>query len=362
MDEIINVSVNGNTLTKDYNCAGTQGECNSTVLRITFDKNWDGCEKKITFWDALGQNPVRILLGNNLIENILDEENRTYLVPIPGEAMTESGENTFVIEGSIINEKVTEKVKRSVEGKLKVLASRKADNAANPTTPTSDAISQIRSELDAFRENINAAVWGAYETGLNVEAAQKAQSLAENAAAAAKHSANSVENMEVTYTRISENEASVESSYDPSNNRVNLHFELPLRESGVHIGNNPPTDPNKNVWIDTNGGDNFTAFQKYVRERFEQVYIDMAHSHDSCVAQWEYDAHITAFEKHVANFTTFKVSGVDQLISNALSYHKNAENAHGIDDKLATLKSEVIAEIKDTVVADFENAILGGEW
>ena len=36
-------------------------------------------------------------------------------------------------------------------------------------------------------------------------------------------------------------------------NSVNLHFGIPNGESGVYIGTEAPTDPEVNVWIDTNG-------------------------------------------------------------------------------------------------------------
>ena len=70
MDRIIEVKVCGNHLTKDSKCAGVKGEANVTKLRITFDEGWDGYEKKITFWDAYGLNPIKVELTTNLLENI----------------------------------------------------------------------------------------------------------------------------------------------------------------------------------------------------------------------------------------------------------------------------------------------------
>ena len=173
MDEIINISVNGNSLKKDYNCAGVQGESNSTKLRITFSMNWDGYGKIITFWNAFGQNPVQIQLGSNLLENI-EVSQRIYIVPIPGEAMTASGENTFVIQGYIEG-----KIKRTVEGKLKVLPSRQANNSGEPEDPTPTQAEQLRKELDAILNDIAYAKAGA-------EAAEKAETSATEAKEAAK--------------------------------------------------------------------------------------------------------------------------------------------------------------------------------
>ena len=100
MDGIIEVKVNGHTISKDNDCAGVQGDSNSTVLRISFAENWDSFGKRIIFWNALGENPVKIQLSTNLIEDST-KDTRVYLVPIPYEAMTESGQNSFVIQGEV---------------------------------------------------------------------------------------------------------------------------------------------------------------------------------------------------------------------------------------------------------------------
>lgn len=236
MDEIINISVNGNSLTKDSNCAGVQGEANSTKLRITFSENWDEYGKIITFWNALGENPVKVQLSTNLLENIVVNQ-RVYIVPIPGEAMTESGENTFVIHGIINNS-----VKRTVEGKLKVLASRQTDRATDPIDPTPTQAEQLRAEIDAVIDDIAEAAKAA-------DAAVDARNSA-NEAEAAKEA---VENMTVSAETLpGSTTATVEKTTVGTS--VNLHFGIPKSESGVHIGASAPTNPDVNVWIDISGG------------------------------------------------------------------------------------------------------------
>ena len=71
MDRIIEVKVNGNYLTKDNSCAGVQYEANVTRLRIEFDEGWDGYAKTVTFWNALGKNPVKRTLTADLLEDIV---------------------------------------------------------------------------------------------------------------------------------------------------------------------------------------------------------------------------------------------------------------------------------------------------
>lgn len=129
MDRIINVKVGGNHLSKDNKVAGVRGEANVTNLRITFDEGWDGYAKKVTFWDALGNNPTKILL----------EDKKEALVPIPGEAMTEAGNLTFVIDGYINGKK-----QRSLADELEVKEAPMDDNAAEPVDPTPTQAEQLQ--------------------------------------------------------------------------------------------------------------------------------------------------------------------------------------------------------------------------
>lgn len=263
MDEIINISVNGYSLTKDSNVAGTQGDCNSTKLRITFAENWSEYAKSITFWNALGENPVKRQLGTDLLEDILTSYD-VYLVPIPGEAMTDEGINSFVIEGSIDG-----KVKRSVEGKLKVLYSPSADNAGNPESVTPDLATQIRAEIDAVKGDIaeakRAEGYAGEAENYSVEA-KAAMNLAHDARIA-------IEGMTVSAETLEPNEeASVEKAY--KGNILNMHFGIPAGESGVYMGAEEPTDPNVKVWLDTSGGADEVLTAKRVIVDGVEIYRD----------------------------------------------------------------------------------------
>ncbi len=145
MDGVINVRVNGYSVVKDHNCAGAQYESGSTQLMITFDEVWNKFVKTVTFWDALGQNPTKIVLG--IVHET--ESKGVYSVPIPGEVLKEAGTIFFTIDG--YKDGV---IKRTAEGELKVLPSRKAEDAAEPTEPTPTPHEQLQLEIAATEEKM----------------------------------------------------------------------------------------------------------------------------------------------------------------------------------------------------------------
>ena len=152
--KVINVRVNGYSVVKDHNTAGAQYEANSTELRIEFNEDWDGYAKEITFWNALGKNPVVGVITPERAEDIIKTA-RVIRVPIPGEAMTEEGLMTFVIDGYHEGDKKVKK--RSVEDTLKVLKSRKEDNPNNASEPTADEVTQILMQIENMRNDIQEA-------------------------------------------------------------------------------------------------------------------------------------------------------------------------------------------------------------
>ena len=115
MDRLINITVKGTHLSKDSNRAGVRGEANVTRMRISFDDGWKGFAKKVTFWDALGKNPVTIPLTADMLEDIASST-CTYLCPIPGEALTEGGTLTFIVDGYTDGKR-----QRSVSDELEVI-------------------------------------------------------------------------------------------------------------------------------------------------------------------------------------------------------------------------------------------------
>lgn len=177
MDRLIEVKVNGHHLTKDNNVAGVQHESNATVLRIEFDPSWDGLAKKVTFWDALGQNPVERTLTADLLEDIA-HNTRVYLCPIPGEAMVEAGNLEFVVDGWKDGRR-----SRSLSDTLKVKYAPEADMAGQPVDPSPTQAEQLQVQIDTMMGKVQEAVTAKEEAKAG---AQAAAASAEAAAASAE--------------------------------------------------------------------------------------------------------------------------------------------------------------------------------
>ena len=148
MDRIIEIKVGGSYISKDNKNAGVKGEANVTQLRITFDKGWDTYEKKITFWDALGNNPVEWLLTESRLEDA-NNNKRIYLVPIPEEPMAEAGMLTFVIDGYDEGKR-----QRSFSDKLEVKDAPVANTAGQPEDPTPSQAEQLQKEITKQADNV----------------------------------------------------------------------------------------------------------------------------------------------------------------------------------------------------------------
>lgn len=155
MDRIINIKINGNYLTKDNKKAGVTGEANVTKLRITFDEGWDNFAKTVTFWDALGENPVKRILTTDLLENAA-ANTRIYLCPIPGEPLVYPGDMTFAVDGYVDGKR-----QRSCTDELFVEYAEQADNAGEPADPTPTQAEQLQAQIEAVKDDVKKAAEGA---------------------------------------------------------------------------------------------------------------------------------------------------------------------------------------------------------
>lgn len=191
MDRRIEVKINGSYVTKDCRNAGVQHEGNVTYLRLEFDPGWDGYAKKITWWNAKGENPVALTLGADRLEN-LAESTRIYLCPIPAETLSECGECVFVVDGYADGKR-----QRSAADRLTVKAAPFEDNAGEPTDPTPSQAEQLQKEIDkilpTLQEDKRAAQEASAAAELARDQARESAASAQKQAAAAKSQADRAE-------------------------------------------------------------------------------------------------------------------------------------------------------------------------
>lgn len=250
MDRIIEVKVGGNHLTKDSRKAGTQHEANVTALRIEFDAGWDGYAKTVTFWDALGQNPVKRTLTADMLEDIT-KSTRIYLCLIPGEPMAYAGDMSFVIDGYADGKR-----QRSLEDRLRVTAADYAPDASQPTDPTPSQAEQLQAQIDTLLGDMSTqaadarasaaraneasilaqdAFTGAEEAMIAAAEASNLSNAAKKEAQTAEAGANAakkaIEDMTVTATTL-ETGSSASVTKTEMNGVVKLAFGLPRGETG----------------------------------------------------------------------------------------------------------------------------------
>ena len=177
MDRVIEVKINGNHLSKDNNLAGVQGEANATYLRIEFDEGWDGYAKTLLWLDARGEKTTGRILTADLLED-LAESTRTYLAPIPGEALAEWGDILFAVDGYINGKR-----QKSAYGKLRV---KPGDEFAVLEDVTPSQAEQLQVQIDSILGDMQEQ---ARRAEVAAEEAVAAQSAAEQSAGDASASA-----------------------------------------------------------------------------------------------------------------------------------------------------------------------------
>ncbi len=210
MDRRVDVKINGTHLSKDTNRAGVRGEANVTYLRMTFDSGWNGFAKRVTFWNAKGKNPVTIPLTADMLEDIASSTS-TYLCPIPGEALTDGGLLTFIVDGYTDGKR-----QRSVSDELEVIPAPLTDGSGDAQDPTPSEAERLQAQIDGILDVIATEVTGASEHARNaatseLNAAEYARQAAESAYdalasenAAAGHAAAAqvwVESLRVEYIK-----------------------------------------------------------------------------------------------------------------------------------------------------------------
>ncbi len=140
---VIHMALRGDAVRTDSSVAGVRGSGNVDTLVLGFDPSWDGFAKTVTWWDALGQNPVKRTLTADLLVD-LAQDTRTYQVAIPPEPLAVAGRCQMVVDGYVAGKRA-----RSVCVELDVLCAPIAAAAGQPLDPTPTQAEQLQGEIDS---------------------------------------------------------------------------------------------------------------------------------------------------------------------------------------------------------------------
>ena len=187
---IISCQVNNEYVQGSGVVVGAAGSHDDVVLRLTFNDMWDGLTKKITWLDALDENPVLTILTTNMLE---PGSLNTYLVPIPSGPKAHEGKMTLTIKGVVVEDGVETVATLSVTTQFTVLPSAWDPDAEEEADIPAGQAAQIQAEIDDIKETIvdareaasAAAGSAAAAAGSAVAAAGSAAAAAGSAAAAA---------------------------------------------------------------------------------------------------------------------------------------------------------------------------------
>lgn len=345
MDRIINVKISGNHLTKDSNNAGTRGEANVTILRITFGEEWAGYAKSITFIDAYGMNPTKLTLTADLLENRA-ESSLIYLVPIPKEPLRIAGDMTFSIEGW-----TNGKRQRAVSDTLEVKDAPITDDVDEPT-PTQ--VEQMQNQYEAIMGDIQNTARYRNEAETFAENAEKAQERALQAKASAEQTASEVSHtieiaegvadrlIKQSIQEAAKASVSAEDAEEHANRAENAvgktsyigengnwyawdgkkeeFYDTGIRAqagSEVYVGDNPPASAD--VWINPNGDEsdvlsnpdykqNDSTKLNYIKNR--PFYEEIISTENTSVAL---KFNVTEIEKHDDCYVAYASYRADSL-------------------------------------------------
>lgn len=168
MDRTINVTVTGEFVRKDSKNAGVQGEANVTGLHIVMSDDWEAFSKRIIWRNALGENPVAVLLYNSVEDLVAKKDPLTFDTAIPAEPLALEGWCSFTIEG--FRESNPTAVAITVTDHLLV----KPNDAYNtPKEPTPTQAQQLQTQIDGIVPQVSTLVGNAIEALEQAEEAVK---------------------------------------------------------------------------------------------------------------------------------------------------------------------------------------------
>lgn len=152
----IEVTITGEFISKDTKNAGVQGEGNVTSLHIVMDETWKDYGKRIVWRDALGENPVAVILYNEIDDLLAGVNPLEFDTTIPSEPLALAGWCSFTIEGYFSDEPGS--VAYSVTDHLLVKPN---EQLYQPAEPTAGQALQLQAEIEKIIPQVTALVEGA---------------------------------------------------------------------------------------------------------------------------------------------------------------------------------------------------------
>ena len=195
MNRTITVNVVKEFARQDSQNGGIQGSGNVDHLRLRFSEDWDGYAKTCVFWDANGENPVKVIVGADKLED-MTKDPRTYIIDIPPEPLAVEGTYTVVIDGYLDGKRG-----RSETIRLKSNGAQIDDDAGEPADPTPSQAEQLQQEIEKIIPNMQAVAteaksWAVGGTGSrDGEDTDNAKYYAQQSEKSAQESAQGLENI-----------------------------------------------------------------------------------------------------------------------------------------------------------------------
>lgn len=139
----INIKADLWKLTPDWAVAGTRGSFGSCRIVFDLSPDWQGMNKRVTFFPAGGGDGVALLLGENAVR-------------VPDEVMASAGTARFVLDGIDVegNRLV------SARGELRVIDTA-YPGGREPKEYAPSELDQLRAEIESLRGESEALKKGA---------------------------------------------------------------------------------------------------------------------------------------------------------------------------------------------------------
>ncbi|HWQ51080.1 MAG TPA: hypothetical protein VN369_04680 [Terriglobales bacterium] len=230
MDRLVEIKVKGASALADAKFIGAVGEANVTHLRVTFAPDWAGYTKKLTMWDARGQNAVAVLLGPGLLEDVMVEG--VYLIPVPAEPLAHAGDGVVAVFEGRDGEGGAAAVQRTANLTFTVLEAAVAQGASAPAVLTQPLADQLQGQIDGLLPALQA----------DLTAAQAARAGAESAQAGAQQAQAAAEGMTATAAGLPAGAAPTVTK-TAEGGAVNLAFAIPAGERGATGPQGPQGEP-----------------------------------------------------------------------------------------------------------------------